>query len=254
MDEILIGEKKYISSKQAAKATGYAKDYIGQLCREGRVPARLVGRSWYVLESAIHDHRFGNPKSEPIDTVKPAQAASALPSAWVTPRYESSDDDSLLSVNQLRGRELPEPAHNTDQEVAERLQETWQAWFDRFDHAVGADVIGSIAEAVTPVAKAEDPEKEEQVQSEIINIPIHTVRELAPEEAQEDLMEETELTEEDQEVRKIGRGAMRAMQLSGVLLAAVMTLLAALGSGYFDSYVLSSSQVGLIAGVSLYNK
>ena len=59
MDEILIEEKKYVSSKRAAKMTGYAKDYIGQLCREGRVPARLVGRSWYVLETAIQDHRFG---------------------------------------------------------------------------------------------------------------------------------------------------------------------------------------------------
>ncbi|MHB1163603.1 MAG: hypothetical protein ACYCZZ_03760, partial [Minisyncoccota bacterium] len=59
MDELLIEGKKYISSKQAAKITGYAKDYIGQLCREGRVSARLVGRSWYVLEAAIQDHRFG---------------------------------------------------------------------------------------------------------------------------------------------------------------------------------------------------
>ena len=63
MDELVIGDKKYVSSKQAAKVTGYAKDYIGQLCREGRVPARLVGRSWYVLESAIHDHRFGDQKT-----------------------------------------------------------------------------------------------------------------------------------------------------------------------------------------------
>jgi hypothetical protein len=59
MDELTLDDKKYISSKQAAKITGYAKDYVGQLCREGRVQARLVGRSWYVLESSIKDHRFG---------------------------------------------------------------------------------------------------------------------------------------------------------------------------------------------------
>ncbi len=59
MEEIVFDGKKYISSKLAAKLTGYAKDYVGQLCRESRVTARLVGRSWYVLEDSIKEHRFG---------------------------------------------------------------------------------------------------------------------------------------------------------------------------------------------------
>ncbi len=63
MDELTLEGKKYLSSKRAAKITGYAKDYIGQLCREGRVTARLVGRGWYVLEDSIREHRFGNDDS-----------------------------------------------------------------------------------------------------------------------------------------------------------------------------------------------
>ncbi|VAW32769.1 hypothetical protein MNBD_CPR01-583 [hydrothermal vent metagenome] len=59
MDEITFDGEKYLSSKRAAKVTGYAKDYVGQLCREGRVTARLVGRNWYVLEESIKRHRFG---------------------------------------------------------------------------------------------------------------------------------------------------------------------------------------------------
>ena len=59
MDELTIENQKYLSSKKSAKLTGYAKDYVGQLCREGRVEARLVGRNWYVLESSIMEHRFG---------------------------------------------------------------------------------------------------------------------------------------------------------------------------------------------------
>jgi hypothetical protein len=51
MDELTLDDKAYLSSKRAAQVTGYAKDYVGQLCREGRVEARLVGRNWYVLES-----------------------------------------------------------------------------------------------------------------------------------------------------------------------------------------------------------
>ena len=59
MDELTFDDQIYLSSKRAAQITGYAKDYVGQLCREGRVVARLIGRNWYVLESSIREHRFG---------------------------------------------------------------------------------------------------------------------------------------------------------------------------------------------------
>jgi hypothetical protein len=49
MEEILsIGGKTYMASSSAAKATGYVPDYIGQLCRSGKVEALRVGRVWFV--------------------------------------------------------------------------------------------------------------------------------------------------------------------------------------------------------------
>ena len=57
MDELVVDGEKYISSKRAARLSGYAKDYIGQLCRAGKIESKMVGRSWYVKESAIKDHR-----------------------------------------------------------------------------------------------------------------------------------------------------------------------------------------------------
>jgi len=56
MEEIEIQGRKFISSKRAATITGYAKDYVGQLAREEKVPATRVGRAWYVDESAIRSH------------------------------------------------------------------------------------------------------------------------------------------------------------------------------------------------------
>ncbi len=53
MDELEFKGQKYISSKRAAEITGYAKDYIGQLARGGKVPATRVGRAWYVEREAI---------------------------------------------------------------------------------------------------------------------------------------------------------------------------------------------------------
>jgi hypothetical protein len=58
MDGVLIFDnKKYISAKIAANNFGYSSDYIGQLCRAKKVTSRLVGRSWYVLESDLIAHQ-----------------------------------------------------------------------------------------------------------------------------------------------------------------------------------------------------
>ncbi|MEK9185869.1 MAG: hypothetical protein AAB863_03780, partial [Patescibacteria group bacterium] len=58
MEESLIHNgKKFISSKQAASRTGYATDYIGQLCRAKKVDSVLIGRTWYVDENSILKHK-----------------------------------------------------------------------------------------------------------------------------------------------------------------------------------------------------
>jgi len=96
MDELVIGEKKYISSKRAAEITGYAKDYIGQLCREGRVEARLVGRSWYVLDTSITEHRFGKTEDTKEITVAEVTAAPEQPiPSWDAPRYAAEEVSPL---------------------------------------------------------------------------------------------------------------------------------------------------------------
>lgn len=49
----MIGDKKYISSKQAAEILGYTQDYIGQLARGGKISAERVSGTWYVNEDDI---------------------------------------------------------------------------------------------------------------------------------------------------------------------------------------------------------
>ncbi|MDP3735522.1 MAG: hypothetical protein Q8R39_03795, partial [bacterium] len=56
-DSIEKQGKKYISAKRAAAEFGYTTDYIGQLARGGKIDATLVGRSWYVTESSLENHR-----------------------------------------------------------------------------------------------------------------------------------------------------------------------------------------------------
>ncbi len=242
MDELLIEDKRYVSSKQAAKVTGYAKDYIGQLCREGRVPARLVGRSWYVLEAAIHDHRFGNPEPKSEAPIKQTPT-----SHWEAPRYEASDNDVLPSVHRL---------DSTEGEAQQPLQDSWKAWFDRVTDTEPRSTPAPVMEAETPMSE----EEVVVVAEEATSIPIHTVYDLPS----ELLPRYTPSTVESQsasepivqeiEVYRGGRGLIRTIQVAGVLMAIGAVALATVGTGYFDEYVLSNKQVSFLAGVSFYNK
>lgn len=54
---IFCNGKEYISASRAALESGYAADYVGQLCRSGKIPAKLIGRSWYVDIDALLIHK-----------------------------------------------------------------------------------------------------------------------------------------------------------------------------------------------------
>ena len=251
MDEILIEEKKYVSSKQAAKVTGYAKDYIGQLCREGRVPARLIGRSWYVLESAIHDHRFGKEEIEPESMIRSASRPlkNAISLNWESPRYEAFLAEKLPSVNRLRNVDSSsaENVENVQNEASQHLQDSWKAWFDRVvDSEVVVDTPGEIVQEVEEVKEGEE-----------VHIPIHTVYELPPETLLPRRRPETSLQYGMQKEQKQGvksGGIAGFAKVTGTLFAVLMAVLAAIGTGYFDKYIVSVSQASVISGIIFYIK
>jgi len=60
MDSLIIGGKNYISSKRAAEILGYTQDYVGQLCRSGKMQGERVSGVWHILETAL----FGGEKKD----------------------------------------------------------------------------------------------------------------------------------------------------------------------------------------------
>ena len=140
MDELTIGDKIYISSKRAAAITGYAKDYVGQLCREGRVEATLVGRSWYVLESSIRAHRFGSEASVSEVAEPEAKVQKETLKTWEAPTYRSEPVSEMpimarRSVN-LLDNVVPEATPEAGvvepsigPETVEDMQSAWREWF-----------------------------------------------------------------------------------------------------------------------------
>lgn len=270
MDEILIEEKRYISSKRAAKVTGYAKDYIGQLCREGRVPARLVGRNWYVLETAIHDHRFGQQDHALTGDVETESTAQALQSTWESPRYEASPAEVLPSFNRAV-QDAETPPADEQHEAPQALQDSWREWFDRVADAASAipDVISSGKPTEEEKEEREEVVADEKDEKEV-RIPIRAIHhqryQAPPEELLPQALTQQEVArrrttederngapEEAREQRKIGRSAIMTIQTIGVLLAVLSASLAIIGSGYFDTYI-SSTRAGIFAGIVIHNK
>ncbi len=265
MDEIIIEEKKYVSSKQAAKITGYAKDYVGQLCREGRVPARLVGRSWYVLESAIQDHRFGAPElseeasNEPIPVSVETQVIST--------RYEAVETPVLPSINRLR-EDVPsmqDQGEDSEDSKSQDLRDAWSNWFNELPVEEKSEAA---TEAPEPIAPAEEtsqammeeleepaaPVPEEESTQESVSIHIldrtyrPTLETLAPQQ------EEYPAAPVRKDTQKGAPTISRAVRASAVIIAVITVVLAAFGTGYFDTYLTSNSQAAYLGGISIYNK
>ena len=82
MEELEIQGKIYISAKRAHELTGYAKDYIGQLARAGKVAGTRVGRAWYVDQTAILA-MSGEEKAvaPPITALTPSNDVLSVPKA-----------------------------------------------------------------------------------------------------------------------------------------------------------------------------
>ncbi len=54
---IILSGKKFISARRGAEIAGYSSDYVGQLCRAGRVDAQMVGKVWFVGEESLLEHK-----------------------------------------------------------------------------------------------------------------------------------------------------------------------------------------------------
>lgn len=156
MDEITIGDKIYVSSKRAAKITGYAKDYIGQLCREGRVEAKLVGRNWYVLEAAIKDHRFGKEEVLPVKAVEELQTAPRSTETWQKPQYEALE---AVPIPELSLQEkVVEPLGS--RAVAD-MQSAWREWFQDKQQMALPDGDDHFKDEYLPVIQEDTTENEQ---------------------------------------------------------------------------------------------
>lgn len=267
MDELVIEDKKYISSKRAASITGYAKDYVGQLCREGYVDARRVGRNWYVLESAIKDHRFGAGTLE--DTQSSGEMVennNPMPHTWDSPRYEAVTDDQFPGLNLLRPEPVPErlvideelgntgtvPLVEQSPEPHTDFQDSWQAWFDMFRRPEPLDEALPNIENIKVQMDQESPQRPYRaVQEPTEPIVIHTL----PDPVSRIRTEERGRLIPSPIRPPRGRGVSRFMVMTVMMLIVLSSIaISIIGTGYFDKNIISYQRLSQLAGIIIYNK
>ncbi|KKU77037.1 MAG: hypothetical protein UY04_C0064G0003 [Parcubacteria group bacterium GW2011_GWA2_47_7] len=108
-DEIVVDNKKYISSKRAAEISGYAQDYIGQLARSGQIDAQRVGGLWFISMDSLTSYKVK------ADTFKP-QPPTAHPQkeleSIVTLAHKKEKDALLAAVQTAAVGLYRSPADN----------------------------------------------------------------------------------------------------------------------------------------------
>ncbi len=257
MDEITLDDKKYVSSKQAAKLTGYAKDYVGQLCREGRVQARLVGRSWYVLESSIKDHRFGTQQAHPVqDLTRPVEKRTVVPeprAVWNDtqpdperlPIWTTSLDNKPFNVGLESEEEAASVRYdardNSEQEVPYEHRGNHQSAQSRkielnntdidYEEESGEDLL-----PVVPVIWQQDRTAP----------PVHT-RQMVHDELQ------TEQAKNQHATRR-NSGIYASLRALLVLIGLVSAMVAYVNSGFADAFLTSANRASVITGVVRYKQ
>lgn len=116
MEEISFNGEKYLKASVIADKFGYTSDYVGQLCRAKQIKATLVGRSWYVTEESVREHKKGRHRSTLVKS-KQAMRQIAVDQKHrppTTPRYLNrvasyeTDEADLLPI-------VAKPVKNSDE-------------------------------------------------------------------------------------------------------------------------------------------
>ncbi len=104
MEEISFKGEKYVKASIIAEKLGYTADYVGQLCRSKQVDATLVGRSWYVSERSISEHKKNRYRStlskskESIRKIAEERTTSRSLGFGVKKTSYGQDDSDLIPV------------------------------------------------------------------------------------------------------------------------------------------------------------
>jgi len=125
MKELTLNGKTYLATKRAAEITGYTTDYVGQLARQGKIDAQLVGRNWYISEESITKHKFGEAKV--LLKKDEEERNSPVLEVLVNTAGETLEKEEKIVESQEEEVSIQK---EVDEPVAlDEMQGAWQEWY-----------------------------------------------------------------------------------------------------------------------------
>lgn len=128
MEEISVKGEDYVKASVIAKKFGYTADYIGQLCRADQVKATLVGRSWYVNEQSLLEHKKGRYRSsltKSKEAIQKTIGENKTQTQSLDPRYlkhlvryDPDDQELFPTVPGKEAEEVKSDHNNTPKNIA----------------------------------------------------------------------------------------------------------------------------------------
>jgi hypothetical protein len=107
-----------LSLARAAQLTGYHQDYLGQLCRLGKLPATKVGRNWFTSEEALNKLSAGiqteTEKSEAWDELFDSSVDSVPQPSVAAPELEQTVTISRVAGMPIAIRTIPHRIQNVN--------------------------------------------------------------------------------------------------------------------------------------------
>ncbi len=100
---VIFQGKKYISSKRASKVSDYSSDYIGQLCRAGKLEGKMFGHTWFVTEESLFAHQAISASAE---SFKNRALNFKKPAASKTGPEDDSSADEIGRISARRAAEI----------------------------------------------------------------------------------------------------------------------------------------------------
>lgn len=139
MQTISVKGEEYVKGTDIAKELGYTADYVGQLCRADEIICTKVGRSWYVTEESIREHKKNRYRSTSATSKKEIRHAKERSqeqkeknssvtsfgqphwSRYTTPASYETDDTDLLP--QIPKEDTQTPQENEPRSEPEAVTE-----------------------------------------------------------------------------------------------------------------------------------
>ncbi len=151
---IFFDGKRFVSAGEAAEASDFTRDYVGKLCREGKVSARRVGKQWFVdfesFQKFLEDQARAH---EERRTALSHERTLEYQKKSVQPEPEASAGRSAITIAPHAALALASRAKDATNRSKELLDRVFVASTSSHIPDSTLRALSTTAYAVTPIAE-----------------------------------------------------------------------------------------------------